>query len=62
MMDELGGIQRFVKKGQSVVVKPNIGWNREPETGANTNPELVNRIVAHCKEAGAKKVYVFDNS
>lgn len=57
-----GGMGRFIKKGQTVVVKPNIGWNREPETGANTNPELINRIIAHCKEAGAKKIYVFDNT
>ncbi len=57
-----GGMQRFVKKGQSVVIKPNIGWHREPETGANTNPELVKRIVSHCMDAGAKKVYVFDHA
>jgi uncharacterized protein (DUF362 family) len=57
-----GGMGRFVKKGQTVVVKPNIGWNRQPETGADTNPELVGRIIEHCKAAGAKKVYVFDNS
>jgi uncharacterized protein (DUF362 family) len=58
----MGGMGRFVKKGQTVVVKPNIGWDREPETGANTNPELVNRIVKHCRDAGAKKIYVFDNT
>ena len=58
----LGGIQNFVKKGQSVVIKPNIGWNRPPEYGANTNPLLIKRIIEHCINAGAKKVYVFDNS
>lgn len=57
-----GGIGQFVKPGQIVVVKPNIGWNREPDTGANTNPLLVKRIVEHCVQAGAKKVYVFDNA
>jgi uncharacterized protein (DUF362 family) len=57
-----GGMRRFVKKGQTVVVKPNIGWDREPEAAANTNPELVNQIIQHCMNAGAKKVYVFDNS
>lgn len=57
-----GGMGRFVKKGQTVVVKPNIGWDREPEAAANTNPELVGRIISHCMNAGAKKVYVFDNS
>ena len=57
----LGGISNFVKKGQTVVIKPNIGWNRTPEIGATTNPLLIKRIIEHCKEAGAKKIYVFDN-
>ncbi len=57
----LGGIENFVKKGQTVVVKPNIAWNSGPERGANTNPKLVKRVVEQCIDAGAKKVYVFDN-
>ena len=59
---ELGGMQKFVKKGQTVVIKPNIGWNKTPEYGANTNPDLVRRIIEHCKEAGASKIYVFDTT
>ncbi len=58
----MGGMREFIKKGQTVVIKPNIGWNREIETGANTNPLLVKRIVEHCLNAGAKKVYVFDHT
>ncbi|MBU0927133.1 MAG: DUF362 domain-containing protein [Spirochaetes bacterium] len=58
----LGGMSAFVRPGQSVVVKPNIGWDQGPDTAANTNPGLVGRIVEHCLAAGAKKVYVFDNS
>jgi len=58
----LGGIERFVKKGQTVVVKPNIGWDKKPEEGANTNPKLVRRIVEACYQAGAKRVYVFDKT
>ncbi|NBC83555.1 MAG: DUF362 domain-containing protein [Bacteroidetes bacterium] len=57
-----GGIQKFVKKGQTVVVKPNIGWNKTPEYAANTNPQLTGQIVKHCYAAGAKIVYVFDNT
>jgi uncharacterized protein (DUF362 family) len=58
----LGGMKAFVKKGQTVVVKPNIGWDVSPERGGNTNPLLVNRIIKHCFEAGAKDVYVFDHT
>jgi uncharacterized protein (DUF362 family) len=58
----LGGMSSFVKKRQKVVIKPNIGWARPVEYGANTHPKLVKRIIEHCKEAGAKKIYVFDHS
>ncbi len=59
---EMGGIGRFVKKGDVVVVKPNIGWDKTPETGANTNPELVGAVVADCMKAGAKEVLCFDHT
>ena len=59
-MRAMGGIEKYVKKGQTVVVKPNIGWDRAPELAANTNPKLVKRVIQACYEAGAKKVYVFD--
>lgn len=58
----LGGMKKFVKAGQKVLVKPNIGWDASPERAANTNPILVKRIVEHCFEAGAKEVFVFDNT
>lgn len=61
-LEALGGIQKFVKKGQTVVIKPNIGWDVEPEKAANTNPILIKRLVTHCITAGAKEVYVFDNT
>jgi uncharacterized protein (DUF362 family) len=61
-LGRLGGIGAFVKPGQSVLVKPNIGWDKPPEVAANTHPELVGRIVALCVAAGAREVVVFDNT
>ncbi len=61
-IQELGGISKFVKKGQKVLVKPNIGWDAPPERGANTNPKLVTEIIKQCLNAGAKDVYVFDHT
>jgi len=58
----LGGMNHFVKKGQTVVVKPNIGWDVSPERAGNTNPKLVERIIQHCFNSGAKNVYVFDHT
>jgi len=61
-IQELGGMSTFVQKGQKVLVKPNIGWDRTPEFAATTNPELIKRIIEHCFKAGAKEVYVFDHT
>lgn len=59
-VDALGGIRRFISRGDVVVVKPNIAWDRVPEQAGDTNPEVVAAIVKLCYEAGAKKVKVFD--
>lgn len=61
-IEEIGGIHRFVKKGQKVTIKPNIGWDKTPDMAANTNPELVAEIVRQCLRAGAKEVIVFDHT
>jgi uncharacterized protein (DUF362 family) len=61
-IEALGGMKMFVKKGQKVVLKPNIGWDVSPERAGNTNPQLVKRIIEHCFNAGAKDVFVFDHT
>ncbi len=58
----LGGIGRFVSRGDVVVLKPNIAWDRTPEQAANTNPELVAEMVRQCWQAGARRVIVTDVS
>ncbi|MFH1943976.1 MAG: DUF362 domain-containing protein [bacterium] len=61
-VDTLGGMSRFVKNGDVVVLKPNISWDRVPEQAATTNPEVVAEVIRLCLEAGAKKVQVFDRT
>lgn len=61
-IEELGGMQRFISRGDAVLVKPNIGWDRTPEQAANTNPDVVAEIVRLCSNAGAKKIIVTDVS
>jgi len=61
-LDVFGGMKSFVKKGAKVVIKPNIGWDVDPERAGNTNPKLVGRIIEQCFNAGAKEVYVFDHT
>ncbi|MDD5745739.1 MAG: DUF362 domain-containing protein [Candidatus Omnitrophica bacterium] len=61
-IEALGGMSRFVAKGSVVLIKPNIGWDRTPEQAGNTNPEVVAALIDLCKQAGAKRVNVFDSS
>jgi uncharacterized protein (DUF362 family) len=58
----MGGMSAFVKKGQRVVIKPNIGWDVPPDRAGDTNPLLVKRIIEHCLQSGAKELLVFDNT
>ncbi|GFE61618.1 DUF362 domain-containing protein [Geobacter sp. AOG2] len=59
-VNAIGGMRRFVKTGDVVVVKPNMGWDRSTEFAANTHPQVVRALVEECLAAGAKKVKVFD--
>ena len=59
---KLGGISRFISPGETVLIKPNVGWDRQPEQAANTSPELIQAVVRLCIEARAKEVWVTDVS
>ncbi|MDD5284398.1 MAG: DUF362 domain-containing protein [Desulfuromonadaceae bacterium] len=61
-INAVGGMKRFVKRGDVVVVKPNMGWDRSVELAANTHPLVVRTVVEECLSAGARKVKVFDNT
>lgn len=58
----LGGMQRFVGKGDRVMLKPNISWDRTPEQAATTDPGVVASVVRMAFEAGAGSVLVMDNT
>jgi uncharacterized protein (DUF362 family) len=58
----LGGMGAFVSRGDVVVVKPNIGWDRTPEQAANTHPDVVVAVAEMCLAAGAKTVRIFDRT
>jgi uncharacterized protein (DUF362 family) len=57
----LGGIQAFVRRGQKVVIKPNMSFAPDVERASNTHPEVVRTLVALCREAGAGRVRVLDH-
>ena len=57
-----GGMNRFVSKGDVVVIKPNLSWARAPQFAATTHPEVLQAVVELCQEAGAKRVRIADNT
>ncbi len=61
-IQELGGIRRFISRGDVVVIKPNVAWDRTTEQAANTNPRVVAEVSRLCLEAGARRVIVTDVS
>ncbi len=62
VMAALGGMKSFVARGDRVMIKPNISWDRTPELAACTNPEVVKTLVELCFDAGAKEVTVMDHT
>jgi uncharacterized protein (DUF362 family) len=60
-VEGLGGMGRFVRPGETVLVKPNMAWDRAPEQGANTHPGVVAEVVRLCRAAGARRVVVADH-
>lgn len=60
-VDAVGGIERFVSKGDVVVVKPNVAFERPAALGATTNPEVLVALIELIKRAGASEVRVADN-
>lgn len=57
----VGGIGSFVKKGNQVIVKPNLSFASNPERAATTNPAVLQAVIKLCLEAGAKNVLVVDH-
>ncbi|HHH27707.1 MAG TPA: DUF362 domain-containing protein [Polyangiaceae bacterium] len=57
----IGGMSRFVSKGDVVVVKPNVAFERAAALGATTSPDVLYALIQVIREAGAKEVRVVDN-
>ncbi|MBN2289737.1 MAG: DUF362 domain-containing protein, partial [Candidatus Glassbacteria bacterium] len=61
-VEALGGMGVFVSRGDKVLIKPNIGWDRVPAQATTTNPAVVKALAAMCLDAGAGKVVIMDNT
>jgi len=57
----IGGIGHFIRKGDVVLIKPNVAFDRSPKLGATSNPEVLAALIHLVREAGAAEVRVADN-
>src|SRR5206468_7609782 len=57
----MGGVDHFIQKGDVVVIKPNVAFDKNPDLAATTQPETVAAVTRLCLGAGARKVIVADN-
>lgn len=60
-LGEMGGIESFIQKGDVVLLKPNVAFDRPPLLGATTNPDVLKAVAKLCRDAGAKRILVADN-
>lgn len=58
----IGGMDKFVSKNDTVLIKPNMAWDRTPEQAGNTNPQVIAALVELSFKSGAKRVNVFDRT
>src|SRR5215208_5734755 len=61
-VDHLGGMERFVRSGQTVLIKPNQTVYYSAEEGCTTDPLVVGALIQLAREAGARHVQVAESS
>jgi uncharacterized protein (DUF362 family) len=61
VFNTLGGIEKFVKNGDRVMIKPNASFNYKPDRATTTNPEIASAVVELCFNAGASEVLLADH-
>ena len=60
-MAALGGMDRFIRHGDVVMIKPNVAFDRPPALAATTHPDALRAVAKLCFEAGAARVIIADN-
>jgi len=60
-IEALGGMGKFVKAGDKVVVKPNPVGDQAPDRAINTHPDMIEAVIKECFRAGAKEVIALSN-
>jgi uncharacterized protein (DUF362 family) len=62
LCEALGGIDTFVKKGHTVLIKPNMSFANPPKEATGTSPDVLRAVIGQCLDAGARRIIVCDNT
>ena len=60
-LKSIGGMERFIKKGDRVLLKVNAAFASPQMLSATTHPQVVSEITRLCLDAGASAVILSDN-
>lgn len=60
--DLIGGLESVIMPGDTVLIKPNLVLPFAYQTGATTNPNLVEALAIQCRQKGAKRIVIGDGS
>ncbi|MHC1713895.1 MAG: DUF362 domain-containing protein [Solidesulfovibrio sp.] len=60
-MAALGGMEAFIARGDTVLLKVNAAFSSPPALCATTHPDLLAAVAKACRDAGAAKVLATDN-
>jgi uncharacterized protein (DUF362 family) len=61
-VDHLGGVKSLIRRGSTVVIKPNAGHEGAPETSVNTSPEVVAAVIRLVKQANPRRIILAESS
>ncbi len=56
LLQELGGLEKFIRAGDRVVLKTNLLMGKAPEAAVTTNPEFIRTLARKVKALGAEVI------
>ena len=60
-LDGIGGLERFVRPGMAVAIKPNATWAYPPRTASSSDPDMLRAVIRMVRAAGAGRILVMDH-
>ena len=61
-IENAGGLKDIIKKGDVVLIKPNLCTNAKPDSPTTTDYRVVKEVAAMAKECGASKIIIAEGS